>query len=71
MISRLLMCCVLLTATIGSLWAGPVQGSAYPGGERPNVLWLIAEDLGPELTCYGHPQVRTPIAAELISRVVR
>ncbi len=28
--------------------------------ERPNILWLIAEDFGPELSCYGHPQVRTP-----------
>ena len=24
---------------------------------RPNVLWLIAEDLGPELGCYGTEQV--------------
>ncbi len=27
---------------------------------RPNVLWLIGEDLGPELGCYGTEQVWTP-----------
>jgi N-sulfoglucosamine sulfohydrolase len=28
--------------------------------EPPNVLWLIAEDLGPELGSFGTPEVRTP-----------
>ncbi|NJN25441.1 MAG: sulfatase [Cyclobacteriaceae bacterium] len=27
---------------------------------RPNILWLIAEDMGPELACYGNPLVQTP-----------
>ncbi len=27
---------------------------------RPNILWLIGEDLGPELACYGTRQVWTP-----------
>ncbi len=26
----------------------------------PNILWLIAEDMGPELGCYGYPEVLTP-----------
>jgi N-sulfoglucosamine sulfohydrolase len=26
----------------------------------PNILWLIAEDLGPELGMFGTPEVRTP-----------
>ena len=26
----------------------------------PNILWIIAEDMGPELGCYGHPEVVTP-----------
>ncbi|RLB60497.1 MAG: sulfatase, partial [Deltaproteobacteria bacterium] len=29
-------------------------------GERPNILWIIGEDLGPELGCYGIQQVWTP-----------
>lgn len=28
--------------------------------QRPNILWLIAEDLCPDLGCYGTPLVRTP-----------
>ncbi|MBI5382333.1 MAG: sulfatase [Opitutae bacterium] len=27
---------------------------------RPNILWLIGDDLGVELGCYGEPEVRTP-----------
>lgn len=29
-------------------------------GQRPNILWIIAEDMGPELGCYGTPEVKTP-----------
>ena len=28
--------------------------------DRPNILWLIAEDFGPELACYGTSQVTSP-----------
>jgi uncharacterized sulfatase len=28
--------------------------------EQPNILWLIAEDLSPDLGCYGARQVHTP-----------
>ncbi len=28
--------------------------------QRPNVLWIIAEDFSPELACYGTPLVKTP-----------
>ena len=28
--------------------------------DRPNILWIIAEDLGPHLGAYGTPEVRTP-----------
>ena len=38
---------------------------------KPNILWLIAEDLGPELTCYGTPQVWTPNIDRLASQGVR
>lgn len=27
---------------------------------RPNILWIIADDLSPELGCYGYPHVHTP-----------
>lgn len=28
--------------------------------DRPNILWLVAEDFGPELACYGTQQVTSP-----------
>jgi N-sulfoglucosamine sulfohydrolase len=27
---------------------------------RPNILWLMAENIGPDLACYGYPAVNTP-----------
>lgn len=28
---------------------------------RPNILWIMAEDISTELGCYGHPAVKTPM----------
>ncbi len=28
--------------------------------ERPNIVWIMAEDISTELACYGHPSVKTP-----------
>ena len=39
--------------------------------DRPNILWLLGDDLGPELGCYGHPLVHTPNADRLASEGVR
>ena len=41
------------------------------GAERPNILWLVAEDFGPELACYGTKQVATPNLDRLAARGVR
>jgi arylsulfatase A-like enzyme len=38
---------------------------------RPNILWLIAEDLGPEIGCYGGTQVWTPNLDKLAKDGVR
>jgi arylsulfatase A-like enzyme len=39
--------------------------------DRPNILWLVAEDLGPELGCYGTEQVWTPNLDRLAASGVR
>jgi len=39
--------------------------------ERPNILWLIAEDFGPQLGCYGTGQVRSPNLNRLAATGVR
>ncbi|MEZ4829068.1 MAG: sulfatase [Bacteroidia bacterium] len=47
--------------------------SAYSQGKNgmPNILWLIGEDIGPELGCYGHPEVFTPNLDRLAASGVR
>ncbi len=34
---------------------------------KPNVLWILIENIGPEFSCYGYPQVQTPNIDELAS----
>ncbi|QDU75941.1 Arylsulfatase [Bremerella volcania] len=34
--------------------------SAAMAAERPNIVWIIADDLSPELGCYGYQGVSTP-----------
>jgi arylsulfatase A-like enzyme len=46
-------------------------GGAARAADRPNILWLIAEDFGPELGCYGTPQVWTPNLDRLAAAGVR
>ena len=45
-------------------------GGPFVAAERttpPNILWLIAEDIGPDLACYGNPDARTPNLDKLAS----
>jgi arylsulfatase A-like enzyme len=39
--------------------------------KRPNILWLIAEDFGPHLGCYGAKEVSTPVLDALASKGMR
>src|SRR5947209_7979768 len=57
-----------------ALFAGfLLASSAWPasGADRPNILWLVAEDFGPELGCYGTGQVRSPNLDQLAAQGVR
>jgi arylsulfatase A-like enzyme len=38
---------------------------------RPNILWLVAEDFGPHLGCYGAKEVYTPNLDQLAAEGVR
>lgn len=39
--------------------------------DRPNVLWIVSDDLSPELGCYGYPGVQTPNLDRLASEGAR
>jgi len=39
--------------------------------DKPNILWVIAEDLSPDLNCYGNKLVRTPILDQLAEKGVK
>ena len=45
---------VCLWTAVAAL-TGPLSGA-----ERPNILWIVLEDLSPELGCYGDPYAITP-----------
>ncbi len=38
---------------------------------KPNILWILGDDLGPQLGCYGHPLVHTPHADRLAAEGAR
>ena len=40
-------------------------------GESPNIIWLVAEDLGPYITAFGDSTVDTPILDRLAREGVR
>ncbi len=49
-----------------------VRGFAAEQGQKPNVLWLVADDHAAYVTgCYGNPVVRTPNIDRLASQGMR
>lgn len=49
------LCRLSLVITFLAVLSGWVRAA-----ERPNIVWIIADDLSPELGCYGYEGVRTP-----------
>jgi arylsulfatase A-like enzyme len=58
-----------LLALFAALLAAVPARAAEP--KRPNILWLVAEDFGPHLGCYGTTQVWTPNLDRLAAEGVR
>jgi len=38
---------------------------------RPNILWILSEDISPDLSCYGTPAVQTPNLDKLAGQGIR
>ena len=58
----------LLPLTAALLTAAPALAAT---SARPNILFILAEDIGPQLGCYGTPLVSTPHLDRLAARGVR
>ncbi len=54
-----------------SLCLFKVPLAAAEKGQRPNILWIVAENIGLDLGCYGQPNVRTPHLDRLAARGMR
>ncbi len=39
--------------------------------EKPNILWLVTEDMSPYLSCYGNTMIKTPNLDKLALRGIR
>jgi N-sulfoglucosamine sulfohydrolase len=51
--------------------AGEVQAAVPQAGDRPNILWIVADDLSPDLGAYGDAYARTPNIDRLAQEGVR
>ncbi|RRB07253.1 sulfatase family protein [Larkinella rosea] len=38
---------------------------------RPNIIWILSEDISTELSCYGTPVVQTPVLDQLAKEGIR
>jgi len=56
---------------LGILALGAVGTVAVAAASRPNFLFIVSEDNGPELGCYGDPYARTPVLDRLAREGVR
>ena len=65
---RILSATIVTLALLSSL-VPPLQAAA--ANARPNILWIIGEDLGPELACYGETLVNTPHLDQLAASGAR
>ena len=61
----------LLWGWIAFLFSGVACPPSLAGQAKLNILWINADDLGRELSCYGHPLVQTPNIDRLAEQGVR
>ncbi len=60
------------TAAIGALSAAGLQGGSALPAVRPNIIFILADDLGwGDLSCYGRPDYSTPNLDKLAGQGMR
>ena len=52
----------ITSLTLTALLLSPLAAlhAADAPAKKPNVLFIVVDDLRPELACYGHPMVKSP-----------
>ncbi len=55
-------------ASAGALASQPITSTST---NRPNILYIIQEDIGPQAACYGEPLIRTPHVDRFASQGIR
>lgn len=65
-------CGLLLMFFVGSTALSACAGEGAPSPEKPNILFMVADDLGiGDLGCYGASRIKTPNIDRLAARGVR
>jgi len=59
-----------ITAGTLGLWL-PSATKAKKQNKRPNILWLVAEDMNPWLSCYGETLIQTSTLDAMAAKGVR
>ncbi len=65
---RLLVFTIVLALTVGSAATAPAAGAPQ---DKPNILWITAEDMSPTLGCYGDEYATSPNIDRLATESVR
>jgi len=50
----------LLATVLATLIAACAPATAAESTERPNILWIVVDDVSPHFSCYGERAIRTP-----------
>ncbi len=58
-------------AMIAAMLGAGVFGNAAEAARRPNILWLVGENISHDLGCYGAKNVHTPHLDKLAAEGLR
>src|SRR5688572_16643005 len=59
----------LVATVVALLGVASPAGAGAPA--RPNIVWIIAEDMSPDFACYGETTIRTPNVDRLAAEGVK